>query len=63
MLDSGANARVTYVKQLDQSQSVGSVTLASGESAPCSTFIGSKGMPNVQIVGSSDAYIMLLLFG
>ena len=60
MLDSGANARVTYVKQLDKSQGVGSVTLASGESAPCSTFIGFKGMPNVQIVGSSDADILPL---
>ena len=62
MLDSGANARVTYVQHLDRTQSVGSVTLASGESAPCSTFIGLKGMPNVQIVGNSDNDILPLFW-
>ena len=60
MLDSGANARVTYVKQLDPTRGVGSVTLASGSTAPCSTFMGPKGMPNVQIAGASESDILPL---
>ena len=62
MLDSGANARVTYARHLDKTQSVGSVTLASGQTAPCSSYIGRKGMPSIEIVGSSDTDILPLFW-